>query len=481
MALDEPAIARFIQSFPGEVLRPGDAGFASARAEAIWNGAIDRVPGLIVRPTSAQDVVAALAFVRETSADLTVRGGGHSAAGACVAEGAVMIDLSRLNTVRVDTERRRAHVGAGASLAALDAATAEHGLAVVAGLVSHTGVAGLTLTGGMGWLTSQQGLSCDNLVGATLVTADGRILAVSDNEYPDLMWALRGAGTNFGVVTELVFTLHEVNPMANLGLFFWSIEDGARALSFARDYVSRLPDEFGVVVTAMSAPPEPFVPEQHRGAPGIAVLVAGWGSAGEHAAAVAPVREQQPLFELVTPIPYAALQQMLDEAEPWGIRCYAKSVNLGDLTDGAIEALVSRIPQRTSPMTYVGIVALRGRFGEIPDDATSWGSPRSTRWALAILALAPDEDAYAADRAWARDLADALQPYATDHGAYLNFESDVDDQRVADSYGPDKLRRLAAVKAQWDPENVFRHNPNIRPATAVPSPRGVATVTEPVN
>ena len=471
MPLDQ-SISTFLQSFPGEVLQPTDPEFAGARAEAIWNGAITRQPALIVRPTSTEEVVRTIAFVRESGADVTVRGGGHSAAGSAVADGAVMVDLSRLAGVRVDPEARRAYVGGGASWAAVDAATAPHGLAVVGGTVSHTGVAGLTLSGGMGWLTSQQGLACDNLAAATLVTADGRTVTVSDQTHPDLMWALRGAGTNFGVVTELVFALHEVNPMANLGLFFWPVDHAAEPFAFARDYLFQLPETMGALVAALSAPPEPFVPEEHRGVPGVAILVAGWGSAEEHAAAVAPLRARNPLFELVTPIPHVQLQQALDNAEPWGIHSYAKSLNLDDWPDDAIEVLLTHLVRRRSPMSYVPMFALRGRFREVPDEATAWGSPRSTRWALALLALADDEETFAADRAWVRDLWQALHPYASDEGAYLNFEADTDERRVRASYGEEKYRRLASLKAEWDPDNMFQHNPNIRPAaTGIPSPR----------
>jgi|tagenome__1003787_1003787.scaffolds.fasta_scaffold20939645_1 FAD/FMN-containing dehydrogenase len=483
MPLDSPAIAQFIQSFPAQVLRAADPEFAQARTEAIWNGAISRQPALIVRPTSATEVARVLAFARDAGAEVTVRGGGHSAAGAAVAEGAVMIDLSQMNRVRVDPEARRAYVGAGATLAELDAATATHGLAVVAGLVSHTGVAGLTLTGGMGWLTSQQGLSCDNLVGATLVTADGRVVTVSDQAHPELMWALRGAGTNFGIVTELVFALHEVNPLANLGFFFWRSEDAAAPVAFARDHLLDLPDGMGAAIAAMSAPPEPFVPEAYRGVAGIAVMVTGWGSAEEHAAAVAPLRERSPLFELVTPIPYAALQQMLDDAEPWGIHAYAKSLNFDDLPDEAIAILLDRLPYRRSAMSYVPLIMLRGRFREVADDATAWGSSRSTRWAMALLALSHEEESYAADRAWVRDLWQALRPYASAEGAYLNFETDTDERRVRASYGETKFRRLAALKAEWDPENVFRHNPNIPPASpGIPTARkpALARAEEPI-
>ena len=472
MSLDESTIPRFIRDFPGEVLRPGDAGFTEARAAGVWNGSITRQPSLIARPTTSAAVATVIALCRETGTDVTVRGGGHSAAGSCVEDGAVMIDLSRMNDVRVDPDARRAYVGAGASWAVVDAATAPHRLAAVGGLVSHTGVAGLTLTGGIGWLTSQHGLACDNLVATTLVTADGRTVTVTDETEPELMWALRGAGTNFGIVTEFVYALHEVDPLANLGLLFWPVSDAAGPLAFARDYLFQLPQSMGAVVAALSAPPEPFVPEEHHGAPGIAVIVASWGSAEEHAAAIAPLREQGPLFELVTPLPYVALQQMLDNAEPWGIHAYAKSLNFDDLADEAIAILLDRLPRRRSAMSYVPMLTLRGRFSEVPDDATAWGSPRAARWAAALLGLAWDDEGYAADRAWVRELWQALRPYAADEGAYLNFESDTDQARVRASYGEDKYGRLGALKARWDPDNMFRHNPNVAPTvTRAPSPR----------
>jgi hypothetical protein len=472
MSLDESTLTRLKTQYACEVVRPDDAGFADARAQAVWNGSITHQPSLIARPTTTEAVSAVIAACRETGTDVTVRGGGHSVAGSCVADGAVMIDLSRMNDVRVDPDAQLARVGTGATWAAVDAATAPHRLAVVGGLVSHTGVAGLTLTGGMGWLTAQQGLACDNLVSATLVTADGRTISVNDQGEPELMWALRGAGTNFGIVTELVFRLHELEPMANLGLFFWPVADAAGPLAFARDHIFRLPPKASAIVAALSAPPEEFVPEQHRGAPGVAVLVANWGSAEEHAALVAPLRERRPLFELVTPLPHVALQQLLDEAEPWGIHAYAKSLNFDDLPDEAIAILLDRLPRRRSPMSYVPMISLRGRYSEIPDDATAWGSPRRARWAAAIIGLARDDEELAADRTWVRELWQALRPYASDDGAYLNFETDADQSRVRASYGDQKYGRLAALKAKWDPDNVFRHNPNVAPATTtVPSPR----------
>jgi FAD/FMN-containing dehydrogenase len=484
MALDDDGITALHATFAGEVLLPTDAGFAQARAEALWNGDILHQPALITRPTSNEDVAAAIAFARTHGLDLSVRGGGHGYAGKAVVENGVVIDLSRLDSVRVDPHARRAYVGGGATWAAVDAATVEHGLAVTGGTISHTGVAGLTLGGGVGWLMSRQGLSCDNLVAATLVTADGRTVTASEQESPELLWGLRGAGTNFGVVTELVFALHEADPTTNLGLFFWRPEDAAAPLRFARDYLYDLTSEMGALIAGLSAPPEPFVPAELQGAPGFAVLVVSWGSAEEHAAAVEPLRAHGPAFELVTPIPYVALQQMLDPGAPWGIRAYDKSLNFDELPDAAIDVLVSWLPRKRSPLSLVPLFPLRGRVRDIPDDATAFGPPRSRRWAVSMEAVAWDEESLAADRQWARDLWTALRPYAPDGGAYVNFEYDADAARVRASYGEDKYRRLATLKAAWDPDNVFRSNVNIAPepvATGVPSPRGATdtSVTEP--
>jgi FAD/FMN-containing dehydrogenase len=478
------AIADLRRRLAGEVLTPDDDGFETARAEAIWNGDIRRRPAAIVRPTSVDDVASAVAVLRSRGVDLTVRGGGHSGAGNAVAEGAVMIDLSRMNGVRVDTEARRAYVGGGARWETVDAATAPHGLAVVGGTVSHTGVAGLTLSGGMGWLTPRLGLSCDNLVAATLVTADGRVVTASEDAEPELFWALRGAGTNFGVVTELVFQLHEVDPMAHLGMFLWRPEDAAGPLAFAREYLFSLPDSLGALIAGLSAPPQPFVPAELHGAPCIAVLVAGWGDPAEHAAAVEPLRGRGAVVEFVTPIPYVALQHMLDDTAPWGIRSYDKGINLDELSDDAIDVILDWLPRKQFPLSFMPIFPLRGRYREVPDAATAFGSSRSSRWALSMVGQGVDEETFAADRAWARNFYEAVRPFAPSAAAYLNFEADANEDRVRASYGDEKYRRLAALKALWDPDNVFRHNPNIQPAPAaagIPEPRQVPeTSTTPV-
>jgi FAD/FMN-containing dehydrogenase len=484
MPLDDTTIATLRGTFAGELMRPADAGFAQARAEAIWNADVTRQPAIIARATSNEDVAAAIAFARAQGLAVTVRGGGHGVAGKAVADGALMIDLSRLADVRVDPETGRAHIGGGAAWAAVDAATAEHGLAVTGGTISHTGVAGLTLGGGLGWLMSRCGLSCDNLLEATVVTADGRTVTVSERTEPELLWGLRGAGSNFGVVTELVLALHRSNPMANLGMFFWQPEEAVAPLAFARDLVEALSPEMGALIAGISAPPEPFVPAEVQGTPGFAVVVVSWGDPAEHAAAVAPLRELRPAFELVTPIPYVALQQMLDPTAPWGVHAYDKSLLFEDLPDAAIEALVHWLPRKSSPMSLTPLFPLRGRVRQIADDATAYAPPRSRRWAVSAEGVGPDAQTLDGERQWARSLWAALRPFAPDDDAYANLDADADSARIRATFGEQKYARLAALKAEWDPANVFRSNDGILPAgaaTGVPAPRATADTpaTEP--
>ena len=294
----------------GSVITPADPGFDDGRR--VWNAGIDRRPAVIARCASAADVVAATGYAREHGLEVAVRGGAHNPAGTAVCDDGLMIDLSLMNTVEVDPLSRRARVGGGALLADVDAATLAHGLAVPAGLVSHTGVGGLTLGGGMGWLTRKFGLSIDNLVSAEVVTADGRVLRASADEHPGLFWAIRGGGGNFGVVTSFEFALYEVDPMVQLGLFFWPLDQGAQAMRLAREITREItramPPEINAVVGALNAPPAPFVPEQHHFAPGYALVLTGFGSGPEHAELVTQIRDRlPPLFDLVTPMPYVEL------------------------------------------------------------------------------------------------------------------------------------------------------------------------------
>jgi FAD/FMN-containing dehydrogenase len=378
-----------------------------------------------------------------------------------------MIDLSPFNQVAVDPLQRRARVGRGSTMADLDAATQAHGLAVTGGLVSHTGVGGLTLGGGMGWLTRKIGLSVDNLVSAQVVLADGRCVRASAQEHPDLFWALRGGGGNFGVVTEFEFTLTPVGPLVHLGLLFWGQDTARDGLRAARDAIAALPDDGtgAVIAVALNAPPAPFVPSQYHFAPGHALIMVGFGAAEDHTAALVPAREAcPPLFEFVTPMPYVALQQMLDETAPWGIRGYEKALYLDDLTDDAIEVLAQRAGDKISPMSFAPIFRLDGAYGRVADDATAYGGRRAPQYLVNIAACSPEPDAVAADRMWVRSIWDALRPMATDGGGYINFMAEQDDDRVRVSYGPAKYERLARIKAEYDPGNVLHRNANIKPS-----------------
>ena len=448
----------------GTVLCPDDAGYEDARS--IWNGDIRKRPAVIARCVGPGDVGAALAFARGNALEVSVRGGGHSYSGSALSDGGLTVDLSTLNQVVVDPETRTARVGGGAALANLDAATQAHGLAVPAGVISHTGVGGLTLGGGMGWLTHLHGLAIDNLASAEVVLADGRTVRASERERPDLFWGLRGGGGNFGVVTEFEFRLHEVGPEVYLGLFFWGADDGPAALRLCREFVATMPQRSGVLIAAaLSAPPAPFVPEQYHFAPGHALIVAGFGTVGEHADLVEPIRQQlPPLFEFVTPIPYAALQQMLDDTTPWGAHAYEKSLDFTELTDEVIEVLTEHAAQKTSPLSFIPIFALDGAFSAVPDDATAFGGSRRPHFTCSIEACAPDPAMLPADRIWVRSTWDALRGLASNTGGYVNFMADLEQDRVRASYGSAKYERLARIKAEYDPDNVFHLNANIKPA-----------------
>jgi FAD/FMN-containing dehydrogenase len=448
----------------GRVIDASDIDYDTARA--VWNGDIDRRPAAIVRGSDNSDVAAAIAFARQQGLQISVRGGGHGFWGAAVPAGGLIIDLSELRGVSVDPGSRRAWCGGGATLADLDAATQRHGLAVTGGTISHTGVGGLTLGGGFGWLVHKAGLTVDNLLSAEVVTADGRTLVVSADEHPDLFWGLRGGGGNFGVVTGFEFRLHEVGPLVYLGLFFWGLEQSTEALRLGREVAACLPRDAGLLLAGgLTAPPAPFVPERHRGTPGIAMLVAGFGSAQDHARLIAPIREAlPPLFEFVTPLPYVELQKMLDESAPWGIHAYEKSLNLYQLDDEAIAVLTERIPGKSSPMSFIPIFSVGGAFADVGEQETAFGGSRATRFVVNVTAIAPNAELLAADRSWARSVWQALAAHTNRTGGYVNFMAEDDADRVQAAYGPVKYQRLARIKARYDPDNVFRMNANIKPA-----------------
>ncbi len=447
----------------GPVYVPEDQGFDDARR--VWNADIDRRPTVIARCASAGDVVVAVAFAQEQGLEIAVRGGAHSMPGHCVGDGGLMVDLSRMNEVRVDPDARRVTVGGGALLGDLDAATQAYGLAVPVGAVSHTGIGGLALGGGMGWLTRQGGLSIDNLVSAEVVAADGRILRAAEDENPDLFWAIRGGGGNFGVVTEFEFRLHEVGPMIDFGLFFWGQDQGVEALRLIRRVIAELPRSLNAFVAFLNAPPAPFVPQEHHFAPGWALILAGFGSPAEHARVVDQIRDAvPPLFDHVTPMPYVALQQMIDGANAWGSHCYEKSNYFVDFTDEVIEVLTEHAPQKSSPQSTLVFYRLDGAYSEVGTDDTAFGGDRSPSYAAFLVAVCPTPELLIADRAWVRSLWDALRPVGSGVGGYVNAMTEQDEGRIVATYGPAKYERLARIKGKYDPGNIFHRNVNIKPA-----------------
>ena len=455
------AIETLRKDVAGVVSQAGDSAYDDA--VNIWNAAITRRPAVVASCMGSSDVAAALTFAQQHGLEVSVRGGGHNYAGFALCDDGLMIDLTPMKSVSVDATTRRARCGGGVTWGALDAATQDHGLAVPGGFISHTGVAGLTLGGGFGWLSRLAGLSSDNLLGAEVVTADGRVVDTSESNNPDLFWALRGGGGNFGVVTEFEFGLHRVGPMLQLGLFMFKPDQGRDLFSFARDFVETLPDACGVFMAGLSAPPEPFVAPELHFTPIFALAVVGLGDEQEHAGLVEPITQAlNPIVELITPIPYVALQQMFDASAPWGMHNYEKAVYLAELSDGAIDVILEHQAKKASPLSFVPIFPLGGAYRQADNNATAFGGSRDTRYVVNISATAMTPDDYEAERAWSRGYWSALVEHASGVGSYVNFMTEYEEGRVRSAYGP-KYDRLQEIKSAYDPGNVFHLNANIPP------------------
>jgi len=455
------AVAELQSSMVGNVSRSGEINYDEA--VSIWNGAITRRPAIVASCANSDDVVAALAFAQREGLEVSIRGGGHNYAGYALCDDGLMIDLTPMNSVSVNVETRRAKCGGGTTWGAFDAATQSHGLAVTGGFISHTGVAGLTLGGGVGWLSRMVGLSSDNLVGAQVVTAEGRVVHASESENSELLWALRGGGGNFGVVTEFEFALYPVGPMVHLAMFLFSPEQGGELFRFARDFVKGLPDECGVFLAGLSAPPAPFVPEELHFTPVYALLLAGFGDADAHAELIAPIRKHlSPLVEMITPIPYANLQQMFDESAPWGLHSYEKALYLVDISDGAIETILEHQAKKMSPLSFTPIFVMGGTYRRFDSETTAFGGRRDVGYVFNISATTSAPEDYDAERAWVRAYWSALVEHAEGVGSYVNFMTEYEEDRVRSAYGS-KYDRLEKVKGVFDPNNVFPLNANIPP------------------
>jgi len=370
-----------------------------------------------------------------------------------------------MKAIEVDPEAKTARADAGLTWGEFDAATQEHGLAVTGGRFSTTGVAGLTLGSGSGWLERKCGLTADNLLSADIVTAAGEQLTVSEDESSELFWGIRGGGGNFGVVTSFTYRLHEVGPLVYGGLMACLPERASEIMRFMRDYMADAPEDLGGAVAFVSAPPEPFVPAEMHFKPIVGIVICWTGDHQEGERVVAPIREvAQPVMDMVQPMPYTALQSMLDAGGPKGINGYMKAEFLEEMNDQAIDVLVERGLNRAGPMAQIIVEPMGGAIGRMGEHDTALGR-RDVPWCYHALAMwmEPDQEAADAHMAWARGLADDIRPHTTT-GVYLNFTSDQGEERVRLTYGPEKYDRLVALKDRYDPDNLFRLNQNIPPS-----------------
>jgi FAD/FMN-containing dehydrogenase len=457
--LDEAAFNELAGSFRGELIRPGDPAYDEQRR--VWNGSIDRTPALIARCAGVADVIAGVKFARATGLPVAVRSGGHSFPGLSVWDDAVLVDLGPMKGIRVDPEARTARVQAGVLWGELDHETQAFGLATTGGIVTHTGVAGLTLGGGIGWLQRKLGLTIDQLLRVDLVTAEGELVRASENENADLFWGVRGGGGNFGIVTEFEFRLHPVGPTVVAGPVFWPIAESPKVLRFYRDWIAEGPDELMTLVMHRKAPPLPFIPAELHGEliVGVASCYAGPVEEGERV--VRPLKSfGSPVVDACVPKPYVTHQAMLDPAFPHHWWYYVRSCDVGELTDDVIDITVEHSMQIQSPDTSFPIWQLGGAVSHVDDDATAFNNRRAGH-AFNILGITRTEEGFDGEREWARTFFSALEPHQT--SVYVNFLMEEGEQRIREAYGPEKYDRLKALKRKYDPDNFFRINQNIPP------------------
>jgi FAD/FMN-containing dehydrogenase len=445
----------------GSLLRAGDEGWDDA--VLVWNGMVARFPALVVQPTSAHDVAAAVEFARDHGVRLSIKGGGHNIAGSAIAEGGLTLDMSRMCEITVDPEARVAHVGPGCLLKDVDSATQEHGLATVLGFVSEVGVAGLTLGGGLGYLARRFGWTVDNLEEVEIVTADGEIRTASREKNADLFWALRGGGGNFGVVTRFTFHLHEVGPMVYGGLIAWPFERADEILRAYRTISSEAPRELAVWMILLNAPPTPFVPQEWHGRKTCAMVVCYSGDLDKTDEVLAPIRALgDPVMDVLQQWPYTQQQSFLDEGEPKGAHYDWKTEYVAELSDGLLNAVRDVFAECPIPEAMVGFLHLGGALNEHGEDDGAVGN-RDARFALGVNGMwHPGETNVDAFRQWIRDGWARVRPFSTGR-TYINFQTaEEEEERIRATYG-DNFDRLVQIKKAYDPDNLFRANRNIRP------------------
>jgi FAD/FMN-containing dehydrogenase len=460
MTLTETMAETLRATFRGPLVGPGDADFDAARS--VWNAMIDKRPAVVARCTGPADVVAAVNFAREHELLTAVRGGAHSASGKGTCDDGIVIDLSLMRGVRVDPRAGTVRAQGGVTWGDYDHETQAVGLATPGGVISTTGIAGLTLGGGFGWLTRRFGLSCDNLSSVDVVTASGESLVCSESENSELFWALRGGGGNFGVATSFEFRAHPVGPLVLGGLIGWPLSQAAEVLSFHREQTRSAPDALGISAAFVTAPPLPFVPESLHFQPAIVVILCWSGDIDEGRDVVRPWLDLAPPIQMVDAMPYTVMQALQDDLAPPGRHSYWKSGYLTELPDGAIAAAAEVASGVPSPFSLAEIVLWGGAVARVGADDTAFGQ-RDGRFLFNAISMWEDPAETEVNVAWPRAFYEAMQPYATE-GVYVNFLSDEGDQRVVEAYGAEKYARLARIKAQYDPNNMFKLNQNILPA-----------------
>ncbi|HCU52593.1 MAG TPA: FAD-linked oxidase [Micromonosporaceae bacterium] len=459
-SVDRHAVDEFGASLRGQLIRPDDSAYDEARA--VWNGSIDRHPALIARCAGVADVIDAVRFARRFGLTVAVRSGGHSFPGLSVCDDGLVIDLSLMKGIRVDPGNRIVRAQAGVRLGDLDHETQIFGMAVPAGIVTHTGLAGLTLGGGIGWLMRKYGLTIDNLLSVDLVTADGDLVKASAQQNSDLFWGVRGAGGNFGIVTEFEFRLQQVGPTVLAGPIMWPMEDSADVLRFYRDWITEVPDELTTVVVHRKAAPSPLLPPELHGRPIVTVICCFAGEVEDGEQVVRPLKAfGKPLIDLCAAKPFVQHQSMFDASFPEGWWYYFRACDVATLTDDVIDITATHAAKISSPLTAFPIFHLGGAVNRVADEETAFNG-RTAGHTFNINATTLTQDGFDEEREWARNLWSALEPYH--RSVYINFLMDEGQQRIHDAYGAEKYNRLRTLKRKWDPDNFFRMNQNIPPA-----------------
>ena len=453
-------IAGLQDDFRGELLHPGDPGYEDARR--VWNGSISRFPALIARCAGVADVITAVRFARDTGLLVAVRGGGHSFPGLSVCDGGLLIDLSPMKGIRVDPEARTVTAQAGVLLGELDRETQAFGLAVPSGIVTHTGLSGLTLGGGINWVMRKYGLTIDQLLSVDLITADGEFVKASASENPDLFWGVRGGGGNFGIVTQFEFRLNPVGPIVLAGPIFWPMEESPNVLRFYREWIAEAPDELMTIVVHRKAPPLPFVPSELHGKLVVSVVCCYTGPVEDGEKAVKPLKAfGSPVLDLCVPKPFLAHQAMFDLSFQHGWWYYMRACDVAELTDEVIDITVDHSLRINSPLTAFPIWQRGGAAARVGEDETAFGG-RSAGHTFNITAVTHSGEGFDQEREWVRNFWSALEPYHT--SVYVNFLMEEGEERIRQAYGAEKYDRLKALKRRYDPDNFFRLNQNIGPA-----------------